>query len=62
VSIIIKDKTFLTVQETADLLLVNKLAIYRYIKKGKIKAIKRFNKYYVIEESIADLMSPDYEE
>jgi len=35
-----KKKEFMTAQETADMLKVNIMTIYRYIKAGKIKAYK----------------------
>lgn len=34
------NKEFMTAQETADILKVNIMTIYRYIKAGKIKAYK----------------------
>ena len=33
-------RSFMTAQETADILKVNIMTIYRYIKAGKIKAYK----------------------
>lgn len=33
-------RSFMTAQETADMLKVNIMTIYRYIKAGKIKAYK----------------------
>ncbi len=34
------NKEFMTAEETADILKVNIMTIYRYIKAGKIKAYK----------------------
>jgi len=34
------ESKFLTVQEVAEMLKVNKMTIYRYIKAGKIEAYK----------------------
>jgi len=34
------NKNFMTARETADILKVNIMTIYRYIKAGKIKAYK----------------------
>ena len=35
-----ENKNFMTARETADVLKVNIMTIYRYIKAGKIKAYK----------------------
>lgn len=35
-----QNKEFMTAQETADILKVNIMTIYRYIKAGKIRAYK----------------------
>lgn len=35
-----QNKEFMTAEETADILKVNIMTIYRYIKAGKIKAYK----------------------
>jgi excisionase family DNA binding protein len=34
------DSKFMTIKEVAELLKVNKMTLYRAIKKGKIKAVK----------------------
>lgn len=43
---------FLTVQEVADLLRVNKMTIYRYIKAGKIAAVKIGKDYRLADNEL----------
>jgi len=51
-SIIVKDKIFLSVQEVAERLKVSEMSIYRYIKTGKLKATKRIGKFFIEEDNL----------
>lgn len=51
--VVIMSYDFFTVEEVADLLKINKMTVYRYIKAGKIKAVKIGNDYRINKNEFA---------
>lgn len=52
-----KKKEFMTAQETADILKVNIMTIYRYIKAGKIKAYKIGKEFRVEKKEFEEFLN-----
>jgi excisionase family DNA binding protein len=51
-----EDKKFYTVQEVADLFRVTTITVYQWIAKGKLPAIKVFNRVRIRVEEVERLM------
>ncbi|WP_287565523.1 helix-turn-helix domain-containing protein [Parabacteroides sp.] len=58
---IIKDKSFLTITETAIYLGVTRPTVYGYIKRGKLKVIRLGFKYFLKKENIDKLFNTPIE-
>ena len=43
---------FYKVEEIADMLMVSKQTVYKYINDGKLEAVKAGNKFIVSDESL----------
>lgn len=57
--IMLDDKEFYTIEETAKLLRVSKKTIYRYIKNLKLKAIKT-GKYLIKKSDLVEFIQDNY--
>jgi excisionase family DNA binding protein len=47
---------FFTIKEALQVLNISKPTLYRYLKAGKLKAVKRINKTMIVAASAHDLV------
>lgn len=52
-----KDEQFYTAKELAELLKVNIMTIYRYIKAGKLKAFKIGKEFRIVKKEFDDFLN-----
>lgn len=55
---IIEGKNYLTVKELMEKLNMSNTSTLKYIKQGKVKAIRIKGKWLITEESYKDLLTP----
>jgi len=55
-------KEYLTIPELANILGISRIAVYRKVKKGEIKAIRIGKNYAIPKKYIDDLLGKDLQE
>ena len=51
-----KNGKYLSIKELADILGISRIAVYKKVKKGQIKAIKIGKSYAIPQKAIANIM------